>query len=96
MNITHITVEYPTTVKKVVKTEEEMRSLGYKSWKGDKVTSEYVNRPYSIRVKQVARKIEETFMSHEDQQKEIIAKCVAQTGMTPSDYQAKFKKAWNE
>lgn len=26
----------------------------------------------------------------------IVKLCIAQAGMTPSEYQAKFKRAWNE
>ena len=93
---THITVEYPTTLTVVLNTEAEMRALGYKNYKGDRVSYKPVNRPQVIQVKQVARKVQEEFMSADDYEAELTAKCLEQTGMTPSAYQARFKKAWNE
>lgn len=80
---TPITVEYPTEYRKVLHTEAEMRALGYKNYKGDHTTSVFVNRPFSIKVR--TSKVVD-----------LDALCLAQTGMTPAEYQAKHGKAWNE
>lgn len=78
-----IPVQAPTFEKVVIKTEAEMRALGYKNYQGDKTTTVYFNRPQVIRVRVVGKTID------------LEAMCLAQTGMTPSDYQAKFNQAWN-
>ena len=92
---THITVEYPTTEHVVVISAEDMQAKGYKNSKG--LIRHYpVNRPQRITVKQVARKVQEEFMTSEDYEAELTAMCVAQTGLTPSQYQTKFRRAWND
>lgn len=96
MNVTHIPVEYPTTIVKVIFTEAEMRAKGYKNYKGDKTTNVYVNRPIIVKVKQVKRLVQEEFMTSEDYNKELDDMSVAQTGKTRADYQASAGKAWNE
>ena len=80
---THITVEYPTHYRKVLNTEAEMRAKGYKNYKGDHTTSVFVNRPFTVKVR--TNKVID-----------LDAMCLAQTGMTPSAYQAKHGRAWNE
>lgn len=92
---TSITVEYPTTISVVKVSAEEMQARGYKNHKGV-VQHLPVNRPQVITVKQVSRKVQEEFMTSEDYDKELEAQCLAQTGMTPSAYQAKYRKAWND
>lgn len=96
MTVTHIKVEYPTHERVVVKTEAEMRSLGYKNYKGDKTKSVFYNRLQSITVKQLSRRVQEEFMTDADYEAELEAMCVAQTGMTPADYQTRHGMAWNE
>ena len=90
-----ITVEYPTTLHIVKVSAEEMQARGYKNSKGI-IQHEPVNRPQVITVKQVSRKVQEEFMTGEDYEAELTAMCVAQTGMTPSAYQARYKRAWND
>ena len=48
-----------------------------------------VNEPQKIYVQQVKQLVENEFKTPEDY-------CLEQTGMTPSAYQAKFKRAWND
>lgn len=93
MNITHITVEYPTLQHTVVKTLAEAKAMGYKSAIIRKVP---VNRPQNIVVKQVKRLVQEEFMDSTDYDKELDAKCVAETGMTRAAYQVRYKRSWNE
>lgn len=76
----NITVQYPLNEMVVVKTEEEMRALGYKSAITRK---EPVNRSFTITVRG------SNTLSADDI-------CVRQTGMTPSEYQTRYHKAWNE
>ena len=90
----HIAVEYPHIEEKVLHTAEQMAAKGYK--KMPQIAYIPVNRKQYIQVKQVARKVQEEFMTAEDYEAELVALCVAQTGMTPSKYQAKHKRAWNE
>lgn len=92
---TQITVEYPTTLTIVKVSAEEMQARGYKNSKGV-IQHLPVNRPQTITVKQVARKVQEEFMTPEDYEAELTAMCVAQTGMTPSQYQARYRRAWND
>lgn len=80
---TQITVEYPTHLRVVVATEAEMRAKGYKNYKGDMTKSVFPNRTERIQVR--TNKVVD-----------LEALCLAQTGMTPSAYQAKFGQAWNE
>lgn len=93
---TIISVQYPSTIKVVVKTEAEMRALGYKYYTGDKTTNLYVNRRQFIQVKEVKRLVQEEFMNSADYEAEAVAACVGQTGMTPAVYQARHKRSWNE
>lgn len=90
-----ITVDYPTMIEVVKVSAKEMQARGYKNSKGI-IQNIPANRPQSITVKQVSRKVQEEFMTSEDYEAELVAMCVAQTGMTPSDYQARHKRAWNE
>lgn len=96
MNITHIKVEYPSSIKKVIKTEAQMREMGYKNYKGDKVSNVFVNRTQIIKVRRVERLVKEEFMELSEYEQELDDMCVAQTGMTRSQYQVKNGKAWNE
>lgn len=95
MKTTQITVEYPTTEHIVLKTIADLKKLGYKNPTKDIIRHNPVNRPQVITVKQVARKIQEEFMESADYDAELEAMCVAQTGMTPSAYQARYKCSWN-
>lgn len=95
MKRTQIAVDYPTIEVKVIKTAAEMQALGYKK-SGDKLAYLPVNRFQSIVVKQVSRLVQEEFMENADYDAEMEEMCVAQTGMTPKAYQAKFKRSWNE
>lgn len=90
----HITVEYPHIEEKVLHTAEEMAAKGYK--KMPQIAYLPVNRKQYVQVKQVARKVQEEFMDGADYEAELVAMCVAQTGLTPAAYQAKFKRAWND
>lgn len=92
---TQITVEYPTMEHIVKVSAEEMQARGYKNSKGV-IAHLPVNRTQTVQVKQVARKVQEEFMTSADYEAELEAMCVAQTGMTPSAYQARYKRAWNE
>lgn len=87
-----IEVQYPTIERKVIKTEAEAKALGYKK---EIVSKEPVNRLSIIKVRQVARSIKEAYMTIEDVASKLSEQCIAQTGMTPSVYQDKFKRAWN-
>lgn len=92
---THITVEYPTTEHVVVISAEDMQAKGYKNSKG--LIRHYpVNRPQVITVKQVSRLVQEEFMTSDDYEAEMEAMCLAQTGLTRSQYQARYKRAWND
>lgn len=82
MNVTHIKVEYPTQLRVVLNTEAEMRAKGYKNYKGDCTKTVNVNRTEQVRVR--TNKVVD-----------LDAMCLAQTGMTPSAYQAKFNRSWN-
>lgn len=93
MNKTTITVEYPIMEHIVVKTEAEAKAMGYKSAIIRKLP---VNRQHHIVVKQVKRLVQEEFMDSEDYDKELDAKCLAETGMTRAAYQARYKRSWNE
>ena len=95
MSVTHITVEYPTMEHIVKVSAQEMQARGYKNSKGV-IQHLPVNRPQQIQVKQVSRLVQEEFMTGADYEAELEAMCVAQTGMTPSAYQARFKGAWND
>lgn len=90
----HITVEYPHIEEKVLRTAEQMKAAGYKAM--PQIAYLPVNRKQYVQVKQVARKVQEEFMDGADYEAELVAMCVAQTGLTPAVYQAKFKRAWNE
>ena len=90
----HITVEYPHIEEKVLQTAEQMAARGYK--KMPQIAYLPINRKQYVQVKQVARKVQEEFMTGEDYDAELVAMCEAQTGMTPTSYQAKFKRAWND
>lgn len=90
-----IQVEYPTTVEVVKATAEEMQAKGYKNHKGI-IQYVAVNRPQAIKVKQVARKVQEEFMDSADYEKELNDMSIAQTGLTIENYQAKHGKAWND
>ena len=94
--VTHIQVQYPTVEEIVLNTEAQMRAKGYKNYKGDQISYQPVNRPQHIQVKQVKRLVQEEFMNSADYEAELETQCVAQTGMTRSQYQARFKRAWNE
>lgn len=88
-----ITVQYPTIERKVIKTLKEAKAMGYKN---EIVQNIPVNRPQTVTVKQVSRKVQEEFMGSDDYNEELKAACISQTGMTPEAYQAKFKRAWND
>ena len=95
MNVVHIPVDYPTTIANVVVSAEDMQAKGYKNSKG-LIRYEPVNRPQRITVKQVSRLVQEEFMTSDDYEAELEAKCLEQTGLTRSQYQARYKRAWNE
>ena len=95
MNVVHIPVSYPTTEEVVVISAEDMQAKGYKKSKG-LILYYPVNRPQRITVKQVSRLVQEEFMSSEDYEAELDAMCLAQTGLTRSQYQARYKRAWND
>jgi hypothetical protein len=88
----NITVQYPTSERVITKTLAEAKALGYKSEISKTV---YMNRPSIITVKRLSRRVQEEFMTAQDYEAEMTVLCVSQTGMTPSDYQAKFKRSWN-
>lgn len=94
MKVTHIEVQYPTeSVTIVPKTQEQIMREKLMFRTAD-VKDHYrivtkLNQPQTIYVHQVAQLIEDEFKSNED-------RCLEQTGMTPSTYQAKYKRAWND
>lgn len=90
----NITVEYPTTIKVVIKTAAQAKAMGY----GANEIAKYIptNRPLDIAVKQLSRRVQEEFMDYEDYEAELDAKALQQIRMTRSAFQSKFKKAWNE
>lgn len=92
---TTIQVEYPITEHIVKVTAEEMQARGYKGSKGI-IQHLPVNRVQYVQVKQVSRLVQEEFMTGEDYEAELEAMCVAQTGMSRSAYQARYKQAWND
>lgn len=79
-----IKVNYPTHERVVVKTEAEMRALGYTNYKGDLTKSVYPNREHSI----IVRTAKPQFSPEE--------LCLQLTGMRPSEYQSKYGVAWND
>lgn len=90
----HIAVDYPTVkYTKIPKTEEQvMRERIYARTMDVEpfyLIPTKVNEEQYVQVRTVASKIEDEFKSNED-------RCVEQTGMTSSAYQAKYKRAWNE
>lgn len=96
MSVTHITVEYPTeSVTIVPKTQEQvMREALMFRTPINEVKDHYrivtkLNEAQTIYVHQVKDLIEDEFKSNDD-------RCLEQTGMTPSAYQARFKRAWND
>lgn len=91
-----ITVEYPTMETQIISTEAEMRAKGYKSYKGDHVRYNPINRLEQIQVKQVRRLVQEEFMTGADYEAELEDMCKRQTGLTRSQYQSRYKRAWNE
>ena len=95
MNVTHIPVQYPTTLKIVVVSAEDMQAKGYKNSKG-LIRYEPVNRPHRVTVKNTARMVQEEFMNTADYEAELEAMCLKQTGLTPAQYQAKHHRAWND
>tara|TARA_B100001245_G_C22890259_1_gene428684 strand:- start:2082 stop:2357 length:276 start_codon:yes stop_codon:yes gene_type:complete len=88
-----ITVEYPYQQDIVVKTEAEAKAMGYKR---AMVRHIPVNREYKIVVKQVSRLVQEEFMDAADYEAEMEEKCLKQTGLSRSAYQARYKRSWNE
>lgn len=93
---TTIAVEYLKTETQVIKTEAEMKAMGYKHQKGDLVRYMPVNRPQVIDVKQVSRLVQEEFMDGADYEAELEAMCKEQTGLTRSAYQARYRRSWND
>lgn len=81
MKVTHIQVQYPTTIEKVLRTAGEMKALGYQA--KARITYLPVNRTSYIKVKN-------------NVELDLDALCVDQTGLTPSAYQIKHGMAWNE
>lgn len=94
--LTHIEVEYPTEKVTIIpKTQEQImrEALMFRTPIND-VQASYrivtqVNQAQTIYVHQVKQLVENEFKTPEDY-------CMEQTGLTPSQYQAKFKRAWNE
>jgi len=91
-----ITVEYPTEKVTIIpkKQDDIMREALFNRVNIADVKDHYrivtkVNEAQKIYVHQVKHLIEDEFKSNED-------RCLEQTGMTPSAYQAKFKRAWND
>ena len=91
-----ITVDYPTMEHRVMRTVAQLKEAGYKNATKDQVQHLPVNRPQHIQVKQLSRKVQEEFMTGADYEAELVEMCKKQTGMTPSAYQARYKRAWNE
>jgi hypothetical protein len=89
-----IEVAYPIVEEEILRTAKEMKALGYRE--KAQIAYHAVNRPQQITVKKLSRRVQEEFMTAEDYEAELVALCVAQTGMTPSKYQAKHKRAWND
>lgn len=90
---THIEVNYPTEIVTIVPKKPEQIMRERLMSRGADVKDHFriitkINEPVKIYVRQVAEKIEDEFKSNED-------RCLEQTGMTPSAYQAKYKRAWN-
>lgn len=89
-----IEVQYPTEKVTIIpkKPEQIMRERIFN--RTADVADHYrivtkVNEPQKIYVQQVKQLVENEFKTPEDY-------CPEQTGMTPSAYQAKFKRAWND
>lgn len=89
-----IEVQYPTEKVTIIpkKPEQIMRERIFN--RTADVADHYrivtkVNEPQKIYVQQVKQLVENEFKTPEDY-------CLEQTGMTPSAYQAKFKRAWND
>ena len=96
MKVTRIEVHYPTeSVTIIPKKADDLARERMQFWnRGKEVADHYrivtkVNQPQTIYVKQVARMVEEEFMTTDDYS-------IEQTGMTASAYQAKFGRAFNE
>lgn len=88
-----IEVQYPTEVVTLVpKTQQQIMQERIMFRKADVAENFRIvtklNQPQTIYVKQVKQLVEEEFKTPEDY-------CLEQTGMTPSAYQAKYKRAWN-
>ena len=77
-----ITVEYPHIEEKVLRTAEQMKAAGYKAM--PQIAYLPVNRKQYVQVKTSAPAID------------LDQMCLDQTGLTPAQYQAKFKRAWND
>jgi hypothetical protein len=94
MKATKIEVQYPTEKVTIVpKTQEAIMRERIFNRTAD-VKDHYrivtkVNEAQKIYVHQVKQLVENEFKTPEDY-------CMEQTGMTPSAYQAKFKRAWND
>lgn len=94
MSVTHIKVDYPTEQVTIVpKKPEQIMRERLMSRTAD-VADHYrivtkLNQPQKIYVQQVKQLVENEFKTPEDY-------CLEQTGMTPSAYQAKYKRAWND
>jgi len=96
MKITHIEVQYPTeSVKIIPKKANDLALERMQFWNRGKVIADHyrivtkLNQPQTIYVNQVSQLIENEFKTNDDY-------CFQQTGMTPTAYQAKFKRSWNE
>lgn len=92
----HITVEYPTEKVTIIPKSQHdiMREAIYSKTPVAEVKDHYrivtkVNEAQKIYVHQVKQLIENEFKTPEDY-------CMEQTGMTPAQYQAKYKRAWND
>ena len=91
-----IEVQYPTEKVTIIpkKQDQIMREALMFRTPINEVKDHYrivtpVNQAQKIYVHEVKQLVENEFKTPEDY-------CLEQTGMTPSAYQAKFKRAWND
>ena len=92
--LTHIKVQYPTEKVTIIPKTQEQIMREKLMFRNNDVADHFrivtkVNEPQTIYVHQVKQLVENEFKTPEDY-------CIEQTGLTPSQYQAKFKRAWND
>lgn len=83
---TQVKVQYPTVEEHQIPITSAYERLVYRA--NSRTVRTSVNQARTIYVRVLTKTPTQPFDA------EVM--CVAQTGMTPSAYQSKFKKAWNE